>query len=70
MLGMVVPFESLRKSLGDVLATLDHRMLEDVIGIPATAERLANYIFTEMQLPSSMLTIRVKVGDDGYVETE
>ncbi len=66
--GMVLPVQVLAEQLRHVLELVDHKSLEGKIGEPATAERLALWIKNAMPLPST--TIRVQVGDEGYVETE
>lgn len=65
--GMAMPLHDLSAHLRGVLVGLDHLQLEIVIGSPATAERLAEYIKAELSIPCQ---IRVFVGDEGYVETE
>ena len=66
--GMVIPIQALDDRLAFVLIGLNHLQLEDVIGSPATAERLALYVRRQMGFASCQ--IRVQIGDDGYVETE
>lgn len=65
--GMVIPIKTLADDLQSVLAGLDHLQLENVIGEPATAERLAMHIQEAMSFQAK---IRVQVGDDGWVETD
>lgn len=67
--GLVVRLEELRQSLLTAAATVDHCLLEKVIGSPATAERLAFMlawsVSVELKRPVRM---RVAIGDDGVVE--
>lgn len=66
--GLVLRLETLRNVLMAVLKNLDHMQLETVIGQPATAERLALYVKRELSIEGC--SVRVEVGDDGWVETE
>ncbi len=68
----VMPFVKLGMLLEDVLREIDHQNLDAVLSVP-TAENLAEYIRTEMTgdgIKRQDLTVRVQVGDDGWVETE
>lgn len=65
--GVAIDIRELSRSLYRTLSMVDHRQLESVIGEPATAERLAQYIQKEMEFDVS---VRVQIGDDGWVETE
>ena len=65
--GMAVQLQRLSGDLARVLSRLNHLQLEDVIGSPATAELLAEFI--KDQLPPHC-QIRVQIGDEGWVETE
>jgi hypothetical protein len=66
--GRAIPFEDLRRELERIAYKVDHRQLETVIGEPATAERLA--LWFRDQFSRRPLTVRVEVGDGGWVETE
>lgn len=66
--GVVIPISLLHKRLKEVLSRIDHSTLEFTIESPATAERLARWIKDQITLNG--MTIRVEVGDDGWVETE
>ena len=65
--GIALELNVLDDDLARVLLGLNHLKLEDVIGSPATAERLAEYVKEAMMFHCQ---VRVQIGDDGYVETE
>lgn len=67
--GMVESFGFLSAILAKVLAPLDHVRLEDTLGRPATAERLAEYVAMECREQLfRTCTVRVDVGSSGFVE--
>ncbi len=47
--GWVVDFKELKTALKNILSTLDHKILNEVLSVSPTAENIAKYIYTDLK---------------------
>lgn len=67
--GMVLDFSDFKKSVKEVLSTLDHKNLDDILDV-ATVENIVKFVYDSLKKKLPVISVKIWEGNGKYAEIE